>query len=112
MPRKEAAVTLGLCSLGLLGFIGIGVWLTDSYPSQKERGSQVQINLGAYEIAARLEPTKAMNFKRLGKAYKMSGRLREAVSAYVAASELAPGDTEIQRALIKLRAMAEARGRH
>jgi hypothetical protein len=112
MPSKEIVVPLGLCLAALLGFIGIGGWWTQVGPLVEKAGTRAEIDLGALEIMARLEPTKVMNFKRLGEAYKASGRLREAVSAYVAASELAPGDPEVQRALINLRAMAEARGRH
>ncbi|MDG2284388.1 MAG: hypothetical protein P8N43_02510 [Alphaproteobacteria bacterium] len=112
MPSKEIVVPLGLCLVALLGFIGIGGWWTEMRPIEEKAETRAESDLGTLEIMARLEPTKVMNFKRLGEAYKASGQLREAVSAYVTASELAPGDPEVQRALINLRAMAEARGRH
>lgn len=112
MPSKETVLPLGLCLIALLGFIGIGGWWTEVHSIKEKTITRTENDIGALETRARLEPTKVMIFKQLGEAYKTSGRLREAVSAYVAASELAPGDTEVQRALIKLRAMAEARGRH
>ena len=69
-------------------------------------------SLAMLETQARSKPPKAVHFMRLGEAYKASGRLGEAVSAYVSATELAPGHTDVQRALISLKAMAEAKGRH
>jgi cytochrome c-type biogenesis protein CcmH/NrfG len=110
MSRKDTIMLLGLCAASLFCFVTIGSWWAS--PDQPALGPSVDARLGALESKARLEPTKVENFARLGAAYKATGRLREAVSAYVSASELAPGNAEVRRALISLKAMAEVKGRH
>ena len=120
MSRRLRITLSVLIVLALLGFVAIGDWLSSTGRDNDrngDRGTEAaatrgENNLAALENKARNEPGKALNFIRLGEAYKASGRLGEAVSAYVSAAELAPGDTEVQRALVSLRAMAEAKGRH
>jgi cytochrome c-type biogenesis protein CcmH/NrfG len=116
MLRKTRIILSAMIVSALLIFVAIGDWL-----SSREQGHDSDSSLSgmggvstlaALEDRARNEPAKAVNFIRLGDAYKASGRLGEAVSAYVSAAELAPGNTEVQRALISLKAMAEAKGRH
>ena len=114
---RTARITLSAMIVSaLLVFVAIGEWLSLRQQSQGEAGNSQttagRTTLAALEDKAKNEPGKAMNFIRLGDAYKASGRLGEAVSAYVSAAELAPGNTEIQRALISLKALAEAKGRH
>jgi len=117
----KARITLSALFLSaLLVFVAIGDWLSAQDPggepsraqNSKTAATRVENALAALEENARTEPGQAVNFIRLGDAYKASGRLGEAVSAYVSAAELAPANTEVQRALISLKAMAEAKGRH
>lgn len=110
MTRNNMVLILGLGAVSLFSFVMIGSWW--AFPDQSAPMPGVESRLGALENQARLEPGKAENFARLGAAYKAMGRLREAVSAYVSASELAPGNAEVQRALISLKAIAEVKGRH
>jgi cytochrome c-type biogenesis protein CcmH/NrfG len=112
MSRNDTIALLGLCTASLCGFVALGSWWSagDS-PSQAWRARD-NTGLAMLENKARSEPGNIVNFTRLGEAYKASGLLREAVSAYVSAAELAPRNPEVQRALISLKAMAEAKGRH
>ena len=110
MTRNDKILLLGLSAVSLFSFVMIGSWW--AFQDQSAPMPSVEARLGALENQARLEPGKVENFARLGAAYKAMGRLREAVSAYVSASELAPGNAEVQRALILLKAMAEVKGRH
>ena len=110
MSRNNMILILGLSAVSLSSFVMIGNWW--AFPDQSAPMPGVEARLGALENQARLEPSKVENFARLGAAYKAMGRLREAVSAYVSASELAPGNAEVQRALISLKAIAEVKGRH
>lgn len=116
MTGKNRIALLGFIVAALVGFVAVGSWWSGAVlgpeASSKATATRVEDSLAALEKKARNEPAKAVNFTRLGEAYKAAGRLTEAVSAYVSAAELAPGDTEVQRALISLKAMAEAKGRH
>ncbi len=112
MPHKDTVVILGLCVASLCGFIGVGIWSTADSVATAPLSAQDDPALDALEKSAQSPSGTASTFKQLGAAYIASGRLREAVSAYISASALAPGDPEIQRALITLQAMAEARGQH
>lgn len=116
MTGKNRIALLGFIVAALVGFVAVGSWWSGAAlspeASSKATATRVEDNLAALEKKARNEPAKAVNFTRLGEAHKAAGRLTEAVSAYVSAAELAPGDTEVQRALISLKAMAEAKGRH
>ena len=56
----------------------------------------------------RSNPKDGSALKLLGALYKEAGLYKEAVSAYVSASRELPGDREIQRAFIDLRARGHA----
>ena len=53
-------------------------------------------------------PKDGRALKSLGALYKEAGLYKEAVSAYISASRELPGDREIQRAFIDLRARGHA----
>jgi hypothetical protein len=78
--------------------------------SQKISSDAVESNLKIHKkIQEKIDylksnPKDAAALKRLGALYKEAGLLKEAVSAYVSASRELPGDKEIQRAFIDLRA--------
>jgi hypothetical protein len=112
MSRRDRAVLTGLGALALAGFVGLGGWVSAGDPDVGPRPVGSGATLAALEAMAQNEPEKVENFTRLGEAYKASGRLGDAVSAYVSAAQLAPRDPEVQRALVSLKAMAEAKGRH
>lgn len=112
MSANNTIRLLGLCAVSLCGFVALGTWWSAIDSPSTARQDRDESRLAMLESKARTEPAKAVNFTRLGEAYKASGRLGEAVSAYVSAAELAPRDPEIQRALISLKAMAETKGRH
>ena len=56
----------------------------------------------------KFNPKDGRALKSLGALYKEAGLYKEAVSAYVSASRELPGDREIQRAFIDLRARGHA----
>lgn len=112
MSRNDTIALWGLCTASLCGFVVIGSWWSTSDSASQTWRAGAESGLVTLENKARSEPENVVNFTRLGEAYRASGLLGEAVSAYVSAAELAPGDPEIQRALISLKAMAQARGRH
>jgi hypothetical protein len=112
MSRTAKIALLALCMAVMCGFVAFGTWWSKADSPATARHAWDGTDIAMLETQARNEPAKAMNFTRLGEAYKASGRLAEAVSAYVSAAELAPGDPDIQRALISLKAVAETTGRH
>lgn len=112
MSRKDGIALFGLYMASLCGFVALGTWWSETESRSVTRQARDEGSLVMLERTARSEPEKAGNFTRLGEAYKASGRLGEAVSAYVSAAELAPGNPDVRRALISLKAMAEAKGRH
>ena len=111
MQHKQAVAILGLCAISMGGFIGAGYIATSAHTGLEPAGA-IPVRIADLEDAARSENVTAANFKSLAAAYAQADRLKEAVSAYVSAARLAPGDNEIQRALIRLKARAEASGRH
>lgn len=111
MQQKQALAILGLFAISLGGFLGTG-YVATSGSSGFEPAGAPQSRIAELEDAARSDNVTATNFKRLAAAYAEADRLKESVSAYVSAARLAPGDSEIQRALIRLKARAEASGRH
>lgn len=112
MSGKHTIALLGLCTASLTGFVAFGSWWSTGGFDAASWRPPTETNLAMLENKVRSEPASVANFTRLGEAYKMSGRLTEAVSAYVSAAELAPRDHDVQRALVSLKAMAEAKGRH
>jgi cytochrome c-type biogenesis protein CcmH/NrfG len=112
ISRRNRAALCGLGALALCGFVILGDWLSAGNRLPEPRLASDVKSLAELESKARDEPGNVINFTRLGAAYKASGRLVEAVSAYVSAAELSPRDPEIQRALVSLKALAEAKGRH
>ena len=70
--------------------------------------SEIQEQIQETITYLKSNPKDGRALKSLGALYKEAGLYKEAVSAYISASRELPGDREIQRAFIDLRARGHA----
>jgi cytochrome c-type biogenesis protein CcmH/NrfG len=126
MPRHHAIVILFLCLFSTVGFAVAGVLATGVDGVSRDMGAMGEApgaaptaistasadRVAVLEQEAQRSPDDVEVWLRLGRAYRDSGRMVEAVSAYVSASALAPRDTRIRQALADLERSAQQKGKH
>ncbi len=115
---------LKVFSLGIIGlaifptFLSVGYMaksvninsgLVADLPGDKNLAKQQILNLTGYLIK---NPKDGESWKRLALLYRETGFLKEAVSAYISASQVLPNDVEIRSALFELKTQATLLGKH
>lgn len=119
MPRHQAIVILFLCLFSTVGFAVAGVLATGVNGVSDDMDAALSTTptpsadrVAALEQEAWRSPDDVETWLRLGRAYRDSGRMVEAVSAYVSASAVAPRDKRIRQALADLERSAQQKGKH
>lgn len=117
MSRNDTLALLLASAAACSVFVGAGTWIAglpqDVVPPSAESAlispdAQIENLL----VQLQNDPRDAEAMKRLGALYAETGKLKEAVSAYVSASIENPGDAETKRALMELQARAQQKGKH
>lgn len=117
MSRNDTLALLLASAAACSVFAGAGTWIASS-PSDSAPSSAASTLLSPDAEIENLivhlqnSPGDADAMKRLGALYAQTGKLKEAVSAYVSASIERPGDAETKRALMELQARAQQKGKH
>ena len=95
----------------VIGFAVISLLLQQNELSTLDKTrsiSEIQEQIQETITYLKSNPKDGRALKSLGALYNEAGLYKEAVSAYISASRELPGDREIQRAFIDLRAKGHA----
>lgn len=115
MSRNETIALLLASVAACSVFVGAGVFMAAPTANSKPGPApSLSLETSISELLSHLrtDPRDGDGLKRLGALYAENGQLKEAVSAYVAASMERPGDREIERALMELQVLAQQKGKH
>jgi cytochrome c-type biogenesis protein CcmH len=115
---RLAVTTIAIAAFATLGSVAVGAWFSAAPPpAQIGRGpgggmpdrDEIIRRVQALETRLQRQPDDVEGLKMLGRSYVVLGRLKEAVSVYSQAAQLAPNDKEIRGALAELASRAGAK---